>query len=596
MRYLLIAFICTLLVLNSKAQTCLSGDCTSGFGTYRFSDSSLFIGESLEGRCDGYGVFKSKSGSVYYGEFARDTFSGFGVYYYSNGDVYIGDYKNNNRHGEGTYIFYGIDSILNGVWQDDAFIGLQHFKNSPGCVSGNCYDGYGTYVYKEGDKYTGYFKNFVQNGYGIYYYKNGARYIGEWKDGVQNGFGVYYFKTGEKYIGYWENLRRHGWGINYDPYKELKEIGFWDKDSLVQTFAQAFPKTGCVSGNCKDGFGKFVYSNGFYEGYFKNDLRNGQGTYYFDNGEVYKGNFTNNKFDAQGTYYWVSGGKYAGAWKDHRMHGKGDFFRNTDLVDKGFWYTGVYYGDSLFNYEPIVSKGKFAYTNFEGEKRLALVIGNAKYTGTDLTKLKNPENDATTIAASLAKIGFDTIKVLNGTLTDMRNAVKDFGLRLKSYNVGLFFYAGHGMQVDGENYIVPTNANITEKQDFRYECLSLSDILRKMEDAGCATNIVLLDACRNNPFEQSSSRAFVRIGLAPVRGPVGTFIGYATEPGQTASDGVGDNGLFTSSILKTIDQPNLTIQDAFMKIRADVVKTSARGQIPWEASSLISPFYFIKKN
>jgi uncharacterized caspase-like protein len=173
----------------------------------------------------------------------------------------------------------------------------------------------------------------------------------------------------------------------------------------------------------------------------------------------------------------------------------------------------------------------------------------------------------------------------------------DFGEKLQDYTVGLFYYAGHGMQVNGNNYLIPVDASVKVEQDVEYDCIDAGRLLGKMEAAGTNTNIVILDACRDNPFSRSwsTSRSGAQqggTGLAFMNAPSGSIIAYATSPGKTASDGTGKNGLYTEAILKYIKVPKLSIEDFFKNVRGEVENKSNRMQTPWESTSLKGSFFF----
>ncbi len=230
--------------------------------------------------------------------------------------------------------------------------------------------------------------------------------------------------------------------------------------------------------------------------------------------------------------------------------------------------------------------------NISGEKRLALVIGNAAYEFGG--KLANPENDAHAIAEALKKTDFEVMQYTNLSQKDIKKAIDEFGEKLQSYDVGLFFYAGHGVQVKGSNYLVPVDANINSESDVEYDCVNAERVLARMEDAGSTVNIVILDACRNNPFERSWTRSTQGKGLAFMNAPSGSLIAYATSPGTTASDGSGNNGLYTSALLKHLATPDITILEMFQRVRTTVMEESGDQQVPWESTSLRGNFYFVK--
>ncbi|GCL58160.1 tetratricopeptide repeat protein [Microcystis aeruginosa] len=221
------------------------------------------------------------------------------------------------------------------------------------------------------------------------------------------------------------------------------------------------------------------------------------------------------------------------------------------------------------------------------QRRTALVIGNASYQD---NPLKNSINDAEAMANALKDVGFDVILLENADLKQIENAIDTFHHQLKAGGVGLFYYAGHGTQVDGENYLIPVNAKLDVAEDVRYEAIPVGKVLARMEDAANQMNIVILDACRNNPFARkwrSSQR-----GLAPIQSARGALIAFATEPGGVAADGEGENGLYTSFLLKHLKTPNLDVELMFKRVREDVVQATQNKQVPWESSSLVGDFSF----
>ena len=223
-------------------------------------------------------------------------------------------------------------------------------------------------------------------------------------------------------------------------------------------------------------------------------------------------------------------------------------------------------------------------------RRIALVIGNANYTHGG--NLANPVNDARAITKALENLGFTVLKHENCSQRAMKKAIDAFGRRLKSYDVGLFFYAGHGVQVKGNNYLIPIDAKLDDANDAEYDCVRTGRILAKMESAGTRTNIVILDACRDNPFERSWNRGSKGSGLAFMNAPSGSLIAYSTSPGMTASDGTGRNGRFTSALLQHIATPNIPILQMFQRVRSTVMNESGNQQTPWESTSLRGNFYF----
>ncbi len=230
---------------------------------------------------------------------------------------------------------------------------------------------------------------------------------------------------------------------------------------------------------------------------------------------------------------------------------------------------------------------------FAGEKRYALVIGNSKYQF--VSPLRNAENDANDIASELKKLDFEVIKVINGDYNQMRDAFKKFHEKLsngpKDQTVGLFYYAGHGIQNEGENYLVPVEANVQYEDDIPRTCMPVQRIIMaNMERSNSRINILILDACRNNPFP--SGYRSTNSGLAEIRRAKGSFIAYATAPGSIASDGEGRNGLYTQELLSAMRKPGMSIEQVFKEVRKNVLKLSDEKQYTWDSSNIIGDFYF----
>ena len=228
-----------------------------------------------------------------------------------------------------------------------------------------------------------------------------------------------------------------------------------------------------------------------------------------------------------------------------------------------------------------------AERKINSSQRVALVIGNAAYKDAPLT---NPVNDARAIALALQESGFSVIARENIDQRGMLAVLREFGDRLRAGGTGLFYYAGHGMQIKGRNYLIPVGANIDREDEVAYSAVDAQAVLDKMEAAGNVANIMILDACRNNPFTRSMRSG--QAGLAQMDAPVGTLLAYATSPGAVASDGNGANGLYTQHLLTAIRQPGNKVEDVFKQVRANVRRDSQGKQVPWESTSLEGDFYF----
>jgi hypothetical protein len=222
------------------------------------------------------------------------------------------------------------------------------------------------------------------------------------------------------------------------------------------------------------------------------------------------------------------------------------------------------------------------------EPRIALVIGNSQY---ESSPLRNPVNDAIAMGTRLEELGFTVMVHTNLSGKGMKRAIRDFGQELKkSGGVGLFYYAGHGIQMDGRNYLIPLDAVINGEADVDIEGVKVGAVLAKMDNARNRLNIVILDACRDNPFARSF-RSSTR-GLAQEVAPSGTLVAYATAPGKVAADGEGDNGAYTEALLRHMGTPGLSIEAMFKAVRADMQESTADSQTPWENSSIVGDFYF----
>jgi len=228
--------------------------------------------------------------------------------------------------------------------------------------------------------------------------------------------------------------------------------------------------------------------------------------------------------------------------------------------------------------------------NLLAENRLALLIGNSKYVHGG--SLKNSVTDVRAMKNALESLGFTVMKYENCTQKTMKRAMDNFGIKLKGKDVGLFFYSGHGVQVNGHNYLIPTNAKLHNENDAEYDCVRADRVLAKMESAGTKTSIVILDACRDNPFERSWRKGTKGTGLAFMNAPSGSLIAYSTAPGKTALDGRGKNSPYTFALLQHIRTPNITVLEMFQGVRSTVMVRTGGKQTPWESTSLRGNFYF----
>ncbi|MEM9937690.1 MAG: caspase family protein [Pseudomonadota bacterium] len=227
------------------------------------------------------------------------------------------------------------------------------------------------------------------------------------------------------------------------------------------------------------------------------------------------------------------------------------------------------------------------------EARYALVIGNADYGGA--SKLSNPENDADLIASALSATGFDVTKVKNASKLEMERGIRTLTDKLldeEKPTVAFVYYAGHGVQNQGENYLIPIGHNIERASHLSFEAVNANWILKQLDATGVRIKFLVLDACRNDPLPRSLFRSEGGTGLARMDTTIGTVIGYATAPGEVASDGQGQNSPYAAALADMLTTPALTADEMFTEVRTSVALESQGFQVPWNETSLIGSFYF----
>jgi uncharacterized caspase-like protein len=222
----------------------------------------------------------------------------------------------------------------------------------------------------------------------------------------------------------------------------------------------------------------------------------------------------------------------------------------------------------------------------EAANRTAQVIGNADYKS---APLRNPVNDARDMARTLRSLNFDVIEEINASEQNMVLAIDKFYMRLKRADVGVFYFAGHGIQANGVNYLIPVKARVTTETDLLFEAVDAGRVLGKMQSAGNRLNIVILDACRDNPFKRSFRTT--EKGLAQMDAPKGTIIAYATSPGSVAADGRGRNGIYTKHLLKNLTRKGMSVYDVFRETGLGVMQDTGEKQVPWISSTPVQRYY-----
>jgi len=372
---------------------------------------------------------------------------------------------------------------------------------------------------------------------------------------------------------------------------------------------------GCATGDCDNGIGRFIFPNADkYVGEFKNGRLNGTGLYISKNGNEYKGQFKDNLRHGYGIFKWSNGDSYIGEYQYNERQGEGTYFGIDGTVNEGFWEKGVFvkasndFTDSIdilknktlgekadSSHKNTVSNNILpALSNIKtGQKRNALVIGNADYQSNEL---KNAVNDANAISEALRHSGFNVMLRSNITQKDLKIIIREFGQILKEEGgVGLFYFAGHGLQEAGRNYLLPVDADIRKAEDIEFEAVDLSRVLVEMDYAENELNIIILDACRDNPYKDAFKDSRNRHnGLASIQSaPYNSFIAFSTSPGSVASDNPNaENGLYTAQLLEAVQNKGVKLEDIFKTVRSKVRKLSNGLQIPWEISSAETDFYF----
>lgn len=226
-------------------------------------------------------------------------------------------------------------------------------------------------------------------------------------------------------------------------------------------------------------------------------------------------------------------------------------------------------------------------------KKIALVIGNSDYTYGSF--LANPVNDAEDLSFKLEELGFDVMKGIDLTEREIMEKVDEFAVRTSQYDIALFYYAGHGIQSAGTNYLIPVDVSLKSETDVQYDCVNVNRVLSRLEEEDCKMKIIILDACRNNPFERAWNRSMDKRGLAMMDAPVGTFIAFSTAPGSVAKDGSGNNSPYADALLKVLEKPGLNIHDVFQDVHDIVVENTGKEQHPWTSSSLTGRLYLNDK-
>ena len=520
----------------------------------------------------------------------------FGKYTYHDGNDYVGEFKDGKRNGHGAATFADGNKYI-GEWKDGK-------RN-----------GQGTFTFADGAKYVGEFKDDMRNGQGTYTFASGStlvKYVGELKDNKRNGQGTLTFTNGDKYVGEFKEELRNGQGTLFASNSSVINEGIWANGIFVrpapvqqanaanQIVAAATQQPNISQSNlpaCPSSgrliycFGTYTYPSGNkYVGEFSQDKRNGQGIFYSSSGSIIsQGIWSYDNLVQPALIQEASVANQTlpavalqpdSSERDRLLaEVEAERKKRQELEEQ----LRVAQQSTKPNKQPVTSGI---------ERRVALVIGNSTYR---VNPLDNPANDATDITTALNKVGFRTTLIRNATLGQMRDATRKFAEQLQSADVALIYFAGHGIESNRKNYMIPVNADLKfeyELTDQAYDAGSWLEMLETIKSSNSErVNIVILDACRNNNL--IGSRSLGR-GLGRMDAPTGTFLSYSTAPGKVAADGAKGqrNSPFTRHLLSVIQQPGLQIEEAFKEVRRNVSRDTNGTQVPWESTSLVGKFYF----
>jgi hypothetical protein len=612
---------------------CTSGDCQNGFGSMTMDDGASYTGQFKDGKRHGFGTLRIASGAMYVGEFINEQMWGIGVIYGNDGKYLQSGLYNDNKK-----VVDWPEQVVRALVVARA--NMREVPATNKCVEGDCQNGFGVRVDSDGNSYGGNFRNGLYQGWGHLKVKGGAEYIGFFENDAMSGTGIVYGNSGEMLrSGTWANNAL----ITTLPETEVLQKVTPTNDYLTYTPAPQQAEVNTLkstppseSKNLNARIKEYVdkqLSEWEVKGEFeKSDayLARVNAKTKSEQAEKFRAEAIQNigkesvnwrepaaKYDADKELFTVTfANKYPVYVKVPLDKAKSfaDNIRNIDFRNPSFIVSQnelVLTSVEAINYEDYYKgfntlKEAIAYiirTKAENEKdkavanatdyknKIALVIGNSSYQN---APLKNPMNDAIAFSNELRALGFEVLNYNNVSRKTFREAIHEFGDKLReNKGIGLFYYAGHGLQSEGVNYLVPVDAIIEKDYDIQDECIRADFVLRMMETNANPMNIIILDACRNNPFTRSSRS--VGQGLAqPERAPSGSIIAFATAPGKTASDGDTSNGLYTQELIKAMKKPGLSIEQIFKEVRINVAKLSNDQQVPWENSSLMGDFYFRK--
>ena len=526
------------------------------------------------------------------------------IEYYENGLINIREfYENGLIQGE-VFFYYESGEIQNkAVYVDNLLQGemIGYYESGEISYKVNFIDdlAQGEWIayYKSGEIQStkSWIDNLVQ-GEQIGYYESGEiKYTKNWIDDLVQGEKIGYYKAGELDFDLLSGKRAKGGEVSKRDYY----------DSGVYRGEKQFSITGSIIFDNVDSQNTkvFYYPSGFKRSIttMKNEEENGLeiGYHDFSGAVMHKVNWTDGKRQSKQIGYYESGEiESTKSWIDNLVQGEEiAYYKSGEIEYTRSWIDNLLQGEQIDYYE----SGEIEYTKLWlddkiKERRIALVIGNENYNkGT----LENPVNDATLIAESLKKLDFEVLLHTNLATEDaMLGAIKDFGRKRKNYEIGFVYYAGHGVQLNNQNYLLPTKEVFEFEDDVEDNGVSMQRVLRYLESTKeNQLNFIVLDACRDNPFESNwnKTRSLKGAGLAKIPPPTGSLIAFSTDHGQTAADGDGGNSLYSQALAEKLLEENVSIEQVFKNVRTEVLRLSGDTQSPVEESKLTGDAFYLNK-
>lgn len=572
---------------SSDGQTKMSGNFVNGaftgFGEILHSEESSYnaskiVGEFTNGEVNGKAIVWFQDGNVYWGTFVNDKFAS-GIYGHYDPKTGVRDCQ---------------------IYQSGQYIQTIDYQDKCGEIFTSQDGSFGIRYFELGI-YYGDLENGVPHGNGYCELHNGLKYYGNFHEGVISGYGIL-FSSSESYRGYLLDGSLHGEGVLKKADGTIQK-GYFEKgefvgDKKVYNRFQAIDQQSDNQNQGEEGR-ENQHTNVAAPQVAWNapaSLSSEQSSKMtkiklcvtsevpLDDIKVYLNNNVVVKTMTRGFKVVDAGCDYPLEYDIELQPGENEIYAEITNIG-GTTKTDVRKINYVLN-----------QSNIDNKARIALIIGNKEYNACQLlTPLRNSTNDANLMDKTLKELGFETILLIDGTRDQIRAKIREFRNRLEETGaVGLFYYAGHGLEFNKTNYFIPVDAVINDGADVPNTCVSLDMLTQALVSAANDMNIIILDACRQNIFSKTRGSGDNDGGLGKVDAPQGTYIAYATAQGSTASDGVGENGLFTEELVKQISVKGQRLEDVFQEVRRNVYEKSGHTQKTWDSSSFYGKFYFSK--